>query len=76
MEYHVFSGEEICLRKDLKVRAFKTYHVIPSQVISPFSWIDALEILKGGSLVCLNCSAAIFSIQYVIYTVYKPCVFM
>nr|GLL32935.1 nuclear ribonuclease Z isoform X1 [Ipomoea trifida] len=24
-------GEEICLRKDLKVRAFKTYHVIPSQ---------------------------------------------
>nr|GMD27682.1 nuclear ribonuclease Z-like [Ipomoea batatas] len=31
MEYHVFSGEEICLRKDLKVRAFKTYHVIPSQ---------------------------------------------
>ncbi|KAG6411823.1 hypothetical protein SASPL_129907 [Salvia splendens] len=24
-------GEEFCVRKDLKVRAFKTYHVIPSQ---------------------------------------------
>ncbi|XP_031252339.1 tRNase Z TRZ1 isoform X1 [Pistacia vera] len=24
-------GEEYCLRKDLKVKAFKTYHVIPSQ---------------------------------------------
>ncbi|GAB4834092.1 tRNA 3' processing endoribonuclease [Ancistrocladus abbreviatus] len=24
-------GEEFCLRKDLKVRAFKTYHVVPSQ---------------------------------------------
>ncbi|KAI3785710.1 hypothetical protein L1987_44834 [Smallanthus sonchifolius] len=24
-------GEEFCLRKDLKVKAFKTYHVIPSQ---------------------------------------------
>lgn len=76
MEYHVFSGEEICLRKDLKVRAFRTYHVIPSQVISPFSLIDALEILKCVSVVCLNCSAAIFSIQYAIYTDYKPCVFM
>ena len=28
----LFSGEEFYLRKDLKVRAFKTYHVIPSQV--------------------------------------------
>lgn len=26
-----FSGEEFQLRNDLKVRAFKTYHVIPSQ---------------------------------------------
>ncbi|KAL1541600.1 tRNA 3' processing endoribonuclease [Salvia divinorum] len=24
-------GEEFCIRKDLKVRAFRTYHVIPSQ---------------------------------------------
>ncbi|KAL3639621.1 tRNA 3' processing endoribonuclease [Castilleja foliolosa] len=24
-------GEEFCLRRDLKVRAFKTYHVVPSQ---------------------------------------------
>ncbi|KNA23796.1 hypothetical protein SOVF_021280 [Spinacia oleracea] len=24
-------GEEFCIRKDLKVKAFKTYHVIPSQ---------------------------------------------
>ncbi|KAB1216665.1 Nuclear ribonuclease Z [Morella rubra] len=27
----LFPGEEFYLRKDLKVRAFKTYHVIPSQ---------------------------------------------
>jgi ribonuclease Z len=28
----LFPGEEFHLRRDLKVRAFKTYHVIPSQV--------------------------------------------
>lgn len=27
------AGEELCLRKDMKVKAFKTYHGIPSQVI-------------------------------------------
>jgi len=26
------AGEEFQIRKDLKVKAFKTYHVIPSQV--------------------------------------------
>ncbi|KAK6920860.1 Metallo-beta-lactamase [Dillenia turbinata] len=29
-------GEEIVIRKDLKVRAFKTYHVIPSQFEYPY----------------------------------------
>jgi len=28
------AGEEFYLRKDLKVKAFRTYHVIPSQVAS------------------------------------------
>lgn len=28
----IFAGEEFQLRKDLKVRAFRTYHGIPSQV--------------------------------------------
>ncbi|KAK9995532.1 hypothetical protein SO802_020218 [Lithocarpus litseifolius] len=31
------NGEEFYLRKDLKVRAFKTYHVIPSQCYVVYS---------------------------------------
>lgn len=68
VENRAFSGEEIFIRNDLKVKVFRTYHVIPNQVIS-LSLIDALEILKGASLVCLNCSVVIFNIQYVIYRV-------
>ena len=30
--YILFAGEEFSLKRDLKVRAFKTYHVIDSQV--------------------------------------------
>jgi hypothetical protein len=29
---HFFLGEEYEIRKDLRLKAFKTYHVIPSQV--------------------------------------------
>lgn len=34
MHGFTFAGEEFYLRKDLKVKAFQTYHVIPSQVAS------------------------------------------
>ena len=36
-------GEEYELRRDLKVRAFRTYHVIPSQVGKLLRFLSLLE---------------------------------
>lgn len=42
----MFAGEELHIRRDLKVKAFRTYHRIPSQVI-----IQKLSLLEIS-----NCS--------------------
>lgn len=42
----LIAGEEFYLRKDLKVKAFRTYHVIPSQVASQDnSFLFSLKII-------------------------------
>lgn len=64
-------GEEVCLRRDLKVRAFKTYHGIPSQGYIVYSVKQKLKQeylgLSGGEIKNLKLSGV-----EVTYTTTEP----
>ena len=46
----ITAGEEFYLRKDLKVKAFRTYHVIPSQVASQHNvFLLSLKLITTSS---------------------------